>query len=147
MSIAALIRGSCLCGAVAYQVEPVFDEVHHCHCTHCRKSHGAAHSTYGAARRVGFRFTAGAERVRTYRSSPAASRTFCGDCGSNLQFFHEAAPDTLWIALGTLDDDPGARPQAHMFVRSRAPWHDITDRLPQHDGYLQPADPGGDPSD
>lgn len=140
-----MIRGSCLCGAVAYQVEPVFDEIHHCHCTNCRKSHGAAHSTYAAARRAGFRFTAGAEHVRTYRSSPAASRTFCGDCGSNLQFFHEAAPDTVWIALGTLDEDPGARPQAHMFVRSRAPWHEITDRLPQHDGYLEPADPGGDP--
>ncbi len=140
MSIPAMIRGSCLCGAVAYEVEPVFDEIHHCHCTHCRKSHGAAHSTYAAARRAGFRITSGAERVRTYRSSPVASRTFCGDCGSNLQFLHDSFPDTVWFTLGTLDDDPGARPQAHIFVRSRAPWHAITDQLPQHDGHLEPAD-------
>jgi hypothetical protein len=34
--------------------------------------------------------------------------------------------------LGTLDDDPGVRPSLHLFVGSKAPWHDIADALPQH---------------
>ena len=36
------------------------------------------------------------------------------------------------VTLGTVDGDPGARPSAHIFVGSKAPWHDITDTLPQH---------------
>lgn len=130
-----VIRGSCLCGAVAYEVAAVFDEIHHCHCAHCRKSHGAAHSTYAAARRSSFRFTRGADRVRRYRSSPPCQRSFCGECGSNLEFLFEGAPDSVWIAMGTLDDDPGARPEMHIFTASRAAWHEITDDLPQHGAY------------
>lgn len=28
-----------------------------------------------------------------------------------------------------------AKPTAHMFVGSKAPWHEILDDLPQHDEY------------
>lgn len=127
-----IVRGSCLCGAVAYEVVAEFEEIHHCHCVHCRKGHGAAHSTYASARRADFRLARGADRMTRYRSSPPCERAFCGECGSNLTFLFEGAPDTVWIAIGTLDDDPGARPDAHQFVESRAPWHEITDSLPQH---------------
>ena len=34
------------------------------------------------------------------------------------------------VQMGTLDDDPGIRPQYHMHVASKAPWHEITDTLP-----------------
>jgi hypothetical protein len=130
-----MIRGSCLCGAVAYEIAGPLGHVHHCHCAICRKSHAAAFSTYAEVPRTAFRFTTGEAQVRRYRSSPPCERTFCGTCGSNLQFFFEGMPASLWISLGTMDDDPGARPAGHMFVRSKAPWAEIGDDLPRWDEY------------
>jgi hypothetical protein len=37
--------------------------------------------------------------------------------------------------LGTLIDNPGIRPAAHIFVGSKAPWFTITDPLPQHQEF------------
>jgi len=130
-----MLRGSCLCGAVAYEVTAPLDEMHHCHCSRCRKHHGAAFSTYARAPRAAFRFTRGADAVRTWRSSPPVARTFCGACGANLQYLHDDLPDVLWIAVGSLDDEPGMRPEAHIFFASRAPWHDVADELPRHDEF------------
>jgi hypothetical protein len=130
-----MIRGSCLCGAVAFEIEGPLGEAHNCHCSRCRKSHGAAFSTYAQVPRTAFRFTRGEKSVRRYRSSPPCERTFCGECGSNLQFVFDGIPDSFWVALGALDDDAGARPVAHMFVGSKAAWHDIIDELPRFDEY------------
>lgn len=73
--------------------------------------------------------TSGADTIRRYRSSPSVERAFCGACGSNLTFRFNALPDAIWIAIGTLDDDPGMQPGAHIFAASVAPWHEITDDL------------------
>jgi len=32
-----------------------------------------------------------------------------------------------------MDDDPGVRPQGHIFVGSMAPWFSITDGLPKYE--------------
>jgi hypothetical protein len=66
-------------------------------------------------------------------------RTFCVRCGATLQFIREDRPDALWVAVGTLDDDPGVRPLHHIFVRSKAPWYEIADGLPQFDERKPPA--------
>ena len=34
--------------------------------------------------------------------------------------------------MGTLVGDPGIRPMFHIFTGSKAPWHEITDSLPQY---------------
>ncbi|MEW6270840.1 MAG: GFA family protein [Thermodesulfobacteriota bacterium] len=130
-----MLHGSCLCSAVAYEVAAPLEGMHHCHCGRCRKQHGAAFATYARAPRAAFRFTRGADLVRSFRSSEQVARTFCGTCGANLQFVHDAVPDALWIAVASLDDDPGLRPEAHIFAASSAPWHEITDGLPRHDEY------------
>jgi hypothetical protein len=80
-------------------------------------------------------FTRGADAIRRYRSSPPVERTFCGTCGSNLTFGFEPLPDAIWVAIGTLDDDPVLRPQGHIFAASIAAWHAITDDLPTFDEY------------
>lgn len=130
-----MLRGSCLCGAVRYEIGGAIDEIHHCHCSRCRKAHGAAFSTFGQIAAKDWRVTKGGDAIRRYRSSAPIERTFCGTCGSNLTFGVDGLPDALWIAIGTLDDDPGARPSAHIFATSLAPWHAITDDLPQFAEY------------
>jgi len=130
-----MIRGSCLCGAVAFGITTPIEEMHHCHCSRCRKHHGAAFATYAQVAAAGFAFERGGDRVKRHRSSEHVTRTFCGDCGSNLQFLFAPLPELVWVAVGSLDDQPDRRPEAHIFVGSKAPWHDITDALPQHDTY------------
>jgi hypothetical protein len=130
-----MVRGSCLCGAVAYTITSPIEEMHHCHCSRCRKHHGAAFATYAQVARDGFAFTRGAGLVKGHRSSEQVERTFCGACGSNLQFLLDALPAVLWVAVGSLDDEPDRKPEAHIFVGSKAPWHEITDGLPRFAGY------------
>ena len=127
-----MIRGSCLCKGIRFEISGALTPATHCHCQMCRKAHGAAFGTYAGLQAGQFRLLAGAELIRRYASSPGILRTFCATCGSTLQWLREAKPEQMEIALGTLDDDPGLRPVAHIFVASKAPWFEITDSLPQH---------------
>ena len=127
-----MIRGSCLCGAVRYEIRGRLGRMSHCHCSMCRKAHGAAFGTYAQVARRDFALLAGAESIRSYRSSPKVTRTFCATCGSTLQWSTDDRPDHVDVAMGTLDDDPGIRPAVHIFVASKAPWYEIADGLPQH---------------
>jgi hypothetical protein len=129
------VVGSCLCGAVRYEIAGPLQEIHHCHCSRCRKAHGAAFSTFAGVRRGDLRFLRGEESVRYFQSSEQVERGFCAACGSNLIFRSAALPDTLWVAAGSFDEAPEIEPSFHMFVKSKAPWHDITDSLAQHDDY------------
>jgi hypothetical protein len=83
-------------------------------------------------RREHFHLLAGAGLIRVFAPAPgAAVKAFCSVCGSSL--FGGAWPDgdEVSIRLGSLDSDPGIRPQFHTFVDSRAPWDEITDSLPR----------------
>jgi len=127
-----MIHGSCLCGSVRYEIRNSLGRVTHCHCSRCRKAHGAAFGTYARVNYADFNFISGEGDVTSYRSSPDVLRTFCKRCGSTLQFIRESKPQSFSLAIGTLDDDPGIRPLHHIFVNSKAPWFEITDGLPQY---------------
>jgi hypothetical protein len=100
----------------------------------CRKQHGVAFATYAVAPASGFRWIAGEDEVVRYQSSAQGSRAFCGRCGS-------IAPTALpsmgivFAPAGNLVGELGLHPEGHMFVGSKAPWHAITDHLPQHEVY------------
>ena len=127
-----MIRGSCLCGEVRFEIRGTLSGASHCHCSMCRKAHGAAFGTYAAAKAADFRFLCGEDRITRYRSSAGIVRTFCARCGSSLPGFDSRRPDVVDIALGVLDDDPGVKPALHVFVAYKAPWFEISDSLPQH---------------
>lgn len=128
-----MIRGSCLCGSVRYEIRGSLGRVTHCHCSQCRKAHGAAFGTYARVDRADFTLVSGESDIESYRSSPDVLRTFCRRCGSTLQFIRESRPDSFSVAIGTLDEDPGVRPAVHIFVGSKAPWFEVTDGLPQYE--------------
>lgn len=127
--------GTCACGAVRYEIATPFIEMHHCHCSRCRKSHGSAFATFASTRADGVTIRAGADALRDYRSSPVVRRRFCERCGANVFFHADPFPDLVWIAAGTLDGEPGIRPGAHAFVASRAEWFTPSDTLPSFDEY------------
>jgi hypothetical protein len=126
-----VIRGSCLCGAVRYEIAGTPVRLTHCHCGQCRKGHGAAFATYARIAAGDLRWVAGEGQVRRYRSSPPVERSFCGICGSNLTFVSDEMPGVAWVAAGGFDDDPGVRPSRHIYVDSKAPWFDLSDGLPK----------------
>jgi hypothetical protein len=135
------VRGSCLCGGVKYEIVGPLMRPLNCHCSLCRKQHGAAFRSRARVRRSDFKWIAGEELVTYYEATPGYRRGFCRVCGSPIINRAEphsrlagSHPQTLaefGIALGTLDDDPGVRPESHIFVDSKAPWFEITDDLPQ----------------
>jgi hypothetical protein len=137
------LRGSCLCGGVKFEVTGPVERASNCHCSKCRKQHGAAFRSRARIRRLDLRWIQGEDLVKFYESTPGSFRGFCSVCGSPIiNKFDERSRSAGWrpsaveeygIALATLDDDPGVRPQAHLFVGSKAPWFEITDDLPQHD--------------
>ncbi|MDP6706675.1 MAG: GFA family protein [Alphaproteobacteria bacterium] len=132
-----MTRGSCLCGEVRWQLEPPFERMTHCHCSMCRKAHGAPFATYITVAKRGFAWTAGEGGVTGYESSPGFHRAFCGRCGSVVPSTESG--DWVYVPAGGLDDDPGIRPTAHIFAPSKAPWHRIADDLPRSETYT-----GGD---
>ena len=64
-----MLEGGCLCGEVRYAVDGEIGQVSHCHCSMCRRIHGAAFGTYGAVPKENFRWVSGADSVKTYPSS------------------------------------------------------------------------------
>jgi hypothetical protein len=124
--------GSCLCGAVAYEVRSPM-RMFNCHCSRCRRARSAAHTTNMFAKLDDFAFTRGAELVAQYKVPEAKffAIAFCTRCGSKVP---RVAPDRgiVSVPAGTLDTEPGIRPQAHIYVASKAPWFEITDDLPQY---------------
>ena len=126
-----MTRGSCLCGTLRYEFDAPFEMMMHCHCSMCRKHHGAPFATFVAGPLAGFRWLGGEEAVASYRSSAQGSRSYCRQCASVAPTLF---PDMelAVCAAGNLEEDPGIRPQMHLFVGSKAPWVAITDALPQH---------------
>ena len=129
-----VLRGSCLCSSVAYEVAGPFKAVHNCHCSRCRKARAAAHTTNGFTAMGDVRYTRGEDTLRTYRLPDTRhfSQVFCPICGSGMPRL-DPERGVAVIPFGSLDDDPGRGADDHIFVASKAPWHEITDDLPRFD--------------
>ncbi len=126
-----VVTGGCLCEGVRYEVEPPFLRANHCHCSRCRKHSGAAVCTQARVPKDRFRLLRGADLIRVYGKGQGAVKAFCATCGSSLFGGDWPDGDQVSIRMGSLDGDPGIRPQCHTYVDSRAPWDEITDDLPQ----------------
>jgi hypothetical protein len=128
-----MTTGSCLCGTVRWRMEAPFARMSHCHCSMCRKSHAAPFATYITAAKERFAFVSGEDAITDYESSPGFHRPFCSHCGSTVPASHN--PTEIAVPAGCLDDDPGMRPERHIFTAAKAPWHTITGDLPQAADY------------
>jgi hypothetical protein len=128
-----MIRGSCLCGSIAFEATKLSSPIGHCHCTTCRKAHSAAFSTTARVARTDFSWVRGQELLRSFESSPGKLRHFCGTCGTQLiaEWTDQAE---IILRLGALDTDPGARPAVHIWVSDAVPWLAYGSDLPQLSG-------------
>lgn len=129
-------RGSCLCGLVTFEVKGPFRKFHWCHCSRCRKASGSAHAANIFTQPENINWLTGGDLVRHYRRSGARafSKCFCSNCGSPLPYLNSSR-QYLVIPAGGLDQDPGIRPDDHIFWCDRAPWYDAGVSAARFDGY------------
>ena len=128
---AEVSEGSCLCGQVRYRVRGPLGVMDNCHCTDCRKSHGAAFATYIEVPWKSLEWTSGKDRLETYTAGTGTKRSFCRTCGSTLLCWVESDDKVVEIAAAALDTPITGRPRSHTFVRSKVSWFDILDEAPQ----------------
>ncbi|CCN33753.1 putative Glutathione-dependent formaldehyde-activating enzyme [Vibrio nigripulchritudo SFn27] len=125
-------RGSCLCGGVTFEITQFDSQVGHCHCSMCRKFHGAAFSTFINVPRGRIRWLTGDLLLRKYTAQNGTERTFCEECGSSLAFkSSKSERGSIEIALSALDDHVPVTPDAHIFMSSKADWYSDQDDLPK----------------
>ena len=129
------LRGGCQCGAVRYAVRGPASAVIHCHCSMCRKLHGAVFASFAIALRDRIEIERGADNLATFESSEGVRRLFCRTCGCQLFCDMDDVPGERWFTPATLDGGahPGHPPasERHIFVASKVPWHEIAAGLPQ----------------
>jgi len=124
-----MIKGSCLCRSVRYEVSAALGMVSMCHCESCRKASGTAFATNAPVATADFRLVAGEELLSSYESSAGKHRVFCSRCGSPIMSRRDDDPQVVRLRLGTIDGDPDVRPAVHGWTGDKAAW----ERLP-HDG-------------
>jgi hypothetical protein len=128
--------GNCLCGDVRFTLSWPSLWVAHCHCTLCRRAHGAAFVTWIGMEAAQCAIEDPYGRLRWYDSSPGAERGFCDRCGSSLFFRSTRWPGQLDIALANLQGEADRAPSEHGYWEHRAPWAavDPDDGLPRKIG-------------
>lgn len=123
--MADTVHGSCLCGEVRLAATLPTKWVAHCHCSMCRRAHGAAFVTWAGFPNERARIEDPHGQLRWYVSSPAAERGFCLRCGSTLFFRSTRWPDELHVVVANLHQPLDRAPQAHVFWDSHVAWADV----------------------
>lgn len=127
------MQGQCLCGMIRYEVAKLEQRMGHCHCSMCRKFHGAAFATLGEAKAHNFKWISGESHLKSYLAPNGTTRKFCENCGSSLIFAPSNDPgELIEFALGTLDSDIDIKPDAHIYTAYKAQWFEISDNLPSY---------------
>lgn len=133
-----LAFGSCLCGAVRFRAALPTKWVAHCHCSMCRRAHGAPLVTWAGFDSAQFALEADSVEPSWHASSAQARRAFCPRCGSPMFFESTRWPGEIHVARALIDGPLDREPAAHVFYDTHVPWLDVSDRLPK-----KPS-PGGD---
>ena len=123
-------RGSCLCGAVRFNVEGDIPGPDACHCTMCRKHSGHYFASGDVSKKA--LTIEGEDQLAWYQSSERVRRGFCKTCGSSL-FWDPIRSDKIAVAMGAFDDPTGTRLHMHIHTADKGDYYDIADGLPQHD--------------
>jgi len=132
------VTGGCLCGAVRFCITLPTLFCAHCHCSMCRRPHGAAFVTWTAVPPERFEIVAGQAALQTFNSSELGRRQFCRHCGTQLFCWHEHAdghgPKVMDVTLASLHGPIDRAPEMHVFFDSRAAWTKVHDDLPKLGG-------------
>ncbi len=125
-----MIRGSCLCRTVQFEIDGKTTEIGLCHCSKCRKVSGVASNATLMCPSGDLTWTAGEDRLWKYAMADGWGPWRCEVCGSPVPKLHPGG-GAYWVPAGCLDADPGVRVAGHIWVDSKAPWDEIAGDAPQ----------------
>jgi hypothetical protein len=120
------LTGGCLCGGVRFEIDQPLLSASYCHCTRCQRRTGTSSSAQGRAAPGTVRILRGADLVREWAPEDGWPKCFCGNCGGAL-WSRDPVSGAMGVRLGTIDGDPGIRPQYRQFVEYAAVWEQIPD--------------------
>ena len=126
-----MLRGRCACNAVGFEVSDEFAAAYNCHCSNCRAMTGSMFLPWGEIEPEKLTITRGAGSLITQGDPDGHHATRCEECFSLV--FWTGYEGRVRVPYGSLIDEPSLKPTAHMFVGSKAPWHEILDDLPRYD--------------
>jgi hypothetical protein len=129
-----MIKGSCLCGAVSFEIQGPLRSARYCHCTNCRKFSGMGYAAWGLAETSQLTIAPLVPKVTKFNSG-GGFRVFCSACGSPLWYEPAGRPQLRGIPLGAIDAGGVAQPEMHVWTKSKVPWGSISDDLPQFETH------------
>lgn len=118
------MKGQCLCQAVVIEVVDN-DNLHACHCNHCRKWGGSAGFTMQV---IGIAVN-NVDNIGTYQSSAWGERAFCKTCGTHL-YFHQLGTDNYYVSAG-LFDDVNFKLISQIFIDKKACYYELANETPK----------------
>ena len=125
-----MVEGSCLCGAIKYNVELIADKIFNCHCQFCRKAHGADYVTLALAKATTLTIQDSDGVLKEHKNDIGGYRAFCANCGTRLMNY---APDKnlyFSVTMSTIDSPINYKPIAHVNTESKANWCTLHDDIP-----------------
>lgn len=125
----SVVHGSCLCGEVRFSATLPSKWVAHCHCTYCRRAHGAPFVTWAGFSEASVCVDPKGRALTWYESSPGAQRGFCSRCGSPIMFSSARWPGEIHIARALIPGALDREPSAHVFYETHVSWLDVNDAL------------------
>ena len=131
-----MIKGRCECRRVEFEVTGEIVDFSHCHCSQCRRLHGAAYASFAGVKRDHFRYTSGQPDMRTYASSAHNDRLFCDNCGSTIMVIPLKEPEFFYLSMSAIEGEPKLPVGYHAWTASKAYWHEINDDLEQFSGEV-----------
>jgi hypothetical protein len=127
----AIARGACLCGGVSFSALLPSKWVAHCHCTRCRRAHGAAFVTWVGMESDKVEIDDPDRLLRWHEAAEGGSRGFCSMCGSPMFFKAPPWPGELHIARALFLDPVDREPQVHAYYDTHVDWVTLGDQLPR----------------
>lgn len=126
-----IYEGSCLCGQVRFAVDEFSEKVANCHCSMCRKFHGAAFGTLVGVK--GLVWISGKDLLKEFTALNGTTRTFCSTCGSSLGFRAKGEPfERIELAISTFDVDIPVKVDAQIYTGFKANWCELQSELPAY---------------
>ena len=131
------MKGHCLCGKTAWEVQGEASWAGYCHCDDCRRNCGAPVVAWLGVSLQHFRWIA--DEPKYFKSSEGVLRHFCETCGSPMGFEAKRFPDEIHLYAASLENPEQYQPSFHVFHGRKLSWLDLHDNLPKHAGTLTPS--------
>ncbi len=128
-----MVKGSCLCGEIQFEVELIPGKVYNCHCSICQRAHGAAFATLALADGNSLKFIKGEEKLADYFSG-GGFRAFCSNCGSRLMNYAKDKGQYLSVPVSCIENKDQIKPVANLCIETKLGWHKLSSDIPSYEG-------------